>query len=181
MAELKRAQDQPRAEDFVGDMGNSRDRLTPEEPMVCDDSQTAGADRPRLAQNETSQRQIQGQILDGEYVRASGVAPSPLTTPDNRVRDAAGSATSLLSESEIGDLRSRWNNIQAEFVDEPRRAVEQADKLVATAIKRLADGFANERASLENQWESGNDASTEDLRLALQRYRAFFGRLLNAA
>ena len=119
MAELKRAQDQPRAEDFVGDMGNSRDRLTPEEPMVCNDSQTAGPDRPRLAQNETSQRQIQGQILDGEYVRASGVAPSPLTTPDNRVRDAAGSATSLLSESEIGDLRSRWNNIQAEFVDEP--------------------------------------------------------------
>ena len=119
--------------------------------------------------------------LDGEYVRASGVAPSPLTTPDNHVQDVAGSATSLLSESEIGDLRSRWNNIQAEFVDEPRRAVEQADKLVATAIKRLADGFANERASLENQWESGNDASTEDLRLALQRYRAFFGRLLNAA
>ncbi len=173
MTELKRAQDQPREEDFVGDMENSRDQLTPGEAMVCDDSQTAGPDRPRLARNVTLQHD--------EDVRASGVAPSPLTTPDNRVQDAAGSATSLLSESEIGDLRSRWNNIQAEFVDEPRRAVEQADKLVATAIKRLADGFANERASLENQWESGNDASTEDLRLALQRYRAFFGRLLNAA
>jgi hypothetical protein len=66
-------------------------------------------------------------------------------------------------------------------VDEPRRSVEQADQLVATAMQKLADGFANERASLEKQWGSGDSVSTEDLRLALQRYRTFFGRLLNAA
>jgi hypothetical protein len=126
--------------------------------------------------SETSQNQIQ----NGEDLRTSGVAPSSLTTPDYPAPHA-GSAAPLLSEFQIGDLRSRWNNIQAEFVDEPRRAVEQADQLVATAIESLADGFANERASLEKQWESGNNVSTEDLRLALQRYRAFFGRLLNAA
>ena len=92
-----------------------------------------------------------------------------------------GIMTPLLSDAEIGDLRSRWSSIQAEFVDEPRRSVEQADQLVATAMQRLAEGFANERASLEKQWGSGDAVSTEDLRVALQRYRTFFGRLLNAA
>jgi len=90
-------------------------------------------------------------------------------------------AAPLFSNADMGDLRSRWNDVQATFVDEPRSSVEQADKLVATVMQRLAEGFANERASLEKQWEKGDNVSTEDLRLALQRYRAFFGRLLNAA
>jgi hypothetical protein len=105
---------------------------------------------------------------------------TPATTSDQHSRDVdAGMA--LFSESDIGDLRSRWSNVQAEFVDEPRRAVQEADQLVATVMQRLAEGFANERGSLERQWDSGEDASTEDLRMALQRYRAFFNRLLNAA
>jgi hypothetical protein len=108
--------------------------------------------------------------------------PSPVQTPAaEHLSQDAGVVTPLLSDSEIGDLRSRWSSIQAEFVDEPRRSVEQADQLVATAMQRLAEGFANERASLERQWDSGDAVSTEDLRVALQRYRAFFGRLLNAA
>jgi hypothetical protein len=45
-------------------------------------------------------------------------------------------------------------------------------------MKRLAETFAKERAGLESQWDRGEDVSTEDLRVALQRYRAFFGRLL---
>ena len=76
-------------------------------------------------------------------------------------------------------LRTRWTDIQAGFVDEPRRAVEQADGLVAEAIKRLAETFANERNQLEGQWDRGGDVSTEDLRQALQRYRSFFSRLLS--
>jgi hypothetical protein len=90
-------------------------------------------------------------------------------------------AMPLFSEGKITEMRTRWNNIQAEFVDEPRRSVEQADQLVAAAMQQLAEGFAAERASLEQQWESGDNVSTEDLRVALQRYRAFFGRLLNVA
>ena len=65
------------------------------------------------------------------------------------------------------------------FVDEPRQAVQQADSLVAGAMKRLAEMFAAERAKLEGQWDRGDDVSTEDLRLALRRYRSFFGRLLS--
>jgi hypothetical protein len=97
-------------------------------------------------------------------------------TPDRGV--AVSQSTALFSEPEMGDFRSQWSKLQAGFVDEPRRAVESADKLVAAVMQRLADGFASERSGLEKQWDSGDNVSTEDLRIALQRYRSFFDRLL---
>jgi len=89
---------------------------------------------------------------------------------------AAASATDeqaapLLSPEEAKEFRARWDAIQGGFVDEPRRAVEQADALVAGAMKRLAEMFADERARLDGQWDRGDSVSTEDLRLALRRYR----------
>ena len=87
--------------------------------------------------------------------------------------------TPLLAPEVVTKLQSQWTDIQAGFVDEPRQAVERADGLVADAIKRLAETFANERAQLEGQWDRGGDVSTEDLRQALQRYRSFFSRLLS--
>jgi len=87
--------------------------------------------------------------------------------------------TTLFPEKETTDFRTRWTDIQTGFVDEPRRAVEQADALVAEVIKRLADSFAEERSKLEGQWGRGDDVSTEDLRVSLRRYRSFFDRLLN--
>jgi hypothetical protein len=86
----------------------------------------------------------------------------------------------LFSPEESKDLYARWDAIQVGFVDEPRQAVERADSLVAGAMKRLAEEFAQERARLEGQWDRGDNVSTEDLRIALRRYRAFFGRLLSA-
>jgi hypothetical protein len=85
----------------------------------------------------------------------------------------------LFSQDESKDLYAKWDAIQVGFVDEPRQAVEQADSLVAGAMKRLAEVFAEERARLEGQWDRGDNVSTEELRLALRRYRAFFGRLLS--
>ena len=84
----------------------------------------------------------------------------------------------LFSESEMGDFRSQWSKLQTGFVDEPRRTVEDADKLVASVMQRLAESFANERSGLEKQWYRGDNVSTEDLRVALQRYHSFFDRLL---
>jgi hypothetical protein len=75
--------------------------------------------------------------------------------------------------------RRRWEQVQTPFVDEPRGAVERADELVAQVMKRLAGVFVDERAGLEQQWARGDNVSTEDLRLALRRYRWFFDRLLN--
>jgi hypothetical protein len=85
----------------------------------------------------------------------------------------------LLTEIVAGDLRGAWDRIQTTFVDEPRQAVRQADGLVAVTMKRLAETFSEERSKLERQWDRGDEVSTEDLRLALQRYRSFFHRLLS--
>jgi len=90
----------------------------------------------------------------------------------------AEQATPLFSAREAQELRVRWDTIQGTFVDEPRRAVVQADSLVEVTMKRLAEVFAEERAKLEGQWDNDKTVSTEDLRLALRRYRSFFGRLL---
>jgi len=94
---------------------------------------------------------------------------------DGQDRDAQR----LFADDETSELRRSWDGIQAGFVDEPRRAVEDADHLVAATMKRLAEIFADERQRLEGQWDRGDDVSTEDLRVALQRYRTFFTRLLS--
>ncbi len=91
-----------------------------------------------------------------------------------------GDTDALLPADENTGFQRRWEDLQTGFVDEPRRTVEQADELVAQVMQRLAEGFATERERLEQQWGRGEDVSTEDLRIALQRYRAFFQRLLSA-
>jgi serine phosphatase RsbU (regulator of sigma subunit) len=84
----------------------------------------------------------------------------------------------LFDSSRAETLRGRWTDIQAGFVDEPRRAVEQADSLVAEVMQQLAQAFSEARSGLERQWDHGDDVNTEDLRQALRRYRSFFDRLL---
>ena len=86
----------------------------------------------------------------------------------------------LLPPNDLEELRRRWDSVQTQFVDEPRRAVEDADELVAEVMRKLADTFSSERSSLEEQWERAGEADTETLRVTLQRYRSFFNRLLSA-
>ena len=85
----------------------------------------------------------------------------------------------LFAQNDTQDFRARWEKIQIGFVDEPPKAVQQADELVASAIKRLAEVFATERQKLEAEWDKTDNVSTEDLRVALRRYRSFFDRLLS--
>ena len=84
----------------------------------------------------------------------------------------------LFADGELSDLRSRWAEVQSAFVDDPRDCVQKADGLVADVVDRLTSGFASARAQLEEQWGRGEEVSTEDLRIALKRYREFFERLL---
>lgn len=86
----------------------------------------------------------------------------------------------LFDPSREQELRDRWRALQAGFVDEPRETVSAADSLVAELLRDLAESFDGARSKLEEQWSSGGDVSTEDLRLTLQRYRSFFERLLEA-
>jgi hypothetical protein len=84
----------------------------------------------------------------------------------------------LFEDESAKKFRSRWLVIQGKFVDDPRDSVKQADDLVADIIKNVTMSFADRRMSLEKQWNSGENISTEDMRVALKRYRAFFERLL---
>ena len=130
------------------------------------------------AQGATTEETRGPTLVKGERMSE----PVEATSQQDTASEESGttSTTQLFSESDVTDLRGRWGNVQSAFVDEPRQAVEQADKLVALVMQRLAEGFAQERTSLERQWDRGDNVSTEDLRVALRRYRSFFDRLLAA-
>jgi len=85
----------------------------------------------------------------------------------------------LFARENAESLRARWQSVQGNFVDDPRKALQEADELVVSTMKRLEEVFAEERARLEREWSKGDDVSTEDLRQSLRRYRAFFDHLLS--
>ena len=99
------------------------------------------------------------------------------SAPDEQQHRDSGDQ-SLFGDDERTGLRSRWTEVQSAFVDDPRDCVQKADGLVSDVVDKLTAGFANARAKLEEQWSRGEEVSTEDLRLALRRYRDFFERLL---
>ena len=162
-------------------------------------SDDANADRPNaeaIADRAINDRTINDRTINDRAIndRAINDRPGPVLAerPAGEVAPIANSEVRSASETrnapdtaplfpanELEELRNRWSGVQTAFVDEPRRAVEQADGLVASAMKRLAEVFAEERSKLEQQWDRGDNVSTEDLRIALQRYRSFFHRLLS--
>jgi hypothetical protein len=111
----------------------------------------------------------------GTAAIAQAPAPQPAAAEPSQHHEESAP---LFGGDEAQQLRGKWDAIQTAFVDEPRRAVENADELVASAMKRLAEVFARERENLEHQWDRGEQVSTEDLRVAFQRYRSFFARIL---
>ena len=113
---------------------------------------------------------------------ASGPADrsAPDAAADRSAAAGPGPRASLLEDGELQSITMRWKDIQAEFVDEPEQAVQEADALVAELMQRLAAMFASERAGLEKRLAGDHEVSTEDLRQGLRRYRSFFERLLAA-
>ena len=119
------------------------------------------SDGPSLAQDE---RLIEEQPQETDVPPAAGAEPS--------------ADELLFADDNLSVLRSRWDDVQTAFVDDPTKCVQEADALVAEVVDQLAAGFADARSRLEAQWARGEDVSTEDLRIALRRYREFFQRLL---
>jgi hypothetical protein len=130
---------------------------------------------------------------DPDEVAEARPMPAPPETEETQGEEAADRLDSsnersheiderrpLFDDDELGTYRSRWDEVQARFVDDPRGTVKDADALVNDVMQRLTQTFTDERSSLESQWSEGKDASTEDLRVAMQRYRSFFARLLAA-
>jgi hypothetical protein len=126
------------------------------------DATTVPRDRLEQERQQAEQRQADAERSERPDQHALTDGPSPLFVDD-----------------ELSGYRARWSAIQTGFVDEPRKAVEEADTLVAELMKRLAEVFAEERRQLETHWERKDQVSTEDLRLAMRRYRSFFERLLS--
>ena len=125
----------------------------------------------------------QQQRLERERRDRGNAEGAGSTRPAENGRSGAedGDRPAALLDGQAADqLQERWTEIQVDFVDKPRDAVSRADELVAQTMQQLAARFADERNTLEEQWSSGDDVDTEDLRLALQRYRSFFQRLLSA-
>jgi hypothetical protein len=154
-----------------------KDESNPEQPTTAD---LAKANRPA----EASPELVEGRKpARSELFRVDAPAQSPATTsPGTAIKKntpTPAEATALFPDDQLKELQARWDDIQTGFVDEPRSAVERADGLVAHAMQQLAEAFARERANLERQWDSGDNISTEDLRVAFQRYRSFFRRLLS--
>jgi hypothetical protein len=138
---------------------------------TSDDQMDRDAESRRLSTADLASVQHRTQA-EAEGLRTGAEAPVG--------RGADSSPQPLFPADDAERFRSEWTDIQTQFVDEPRHAVERGDELVAQVVQRLAENFATERANLEQQWDRGGDVSTEELRIALQRYRSFFERLLAA-
>ena len=146
--------------------GNRADQVVDQQQQPVRPAQPAQPARP-------AERDVTRDVTQGQHGHGNVVADT------SRPRSTDTERSTLFAGNESDEFRHRWSDIQTGFVDEPREAVERADALVASAIKRLAEIFANERATLEQQWARGGDVSTEDLRVALRKYRGFFDRLLS--
>jgi hypothetical protein len=155
-----------------------------------DDLTTRDLAEPRHAGGETAEDmpltrehdpEAEARDRADQLDREAAVAAGPETATTDRVGASSEATAPLLPAEESDRFERGWHEIQASFVDEPRQAVERADTLVAELMQELASGFSETRSRLEAQWDNeGDDVSTEDLRVALTRYRSFFNRLLSA-
>jgi hypothetical protein len=99
----------------------------------------------------------------------AAAAPAAAESP------AAEAPASLLGSLNAAEIRGRFLDIQAGFIDEPRQAVEEAGHFVDDLLRQVAETLQQQRGQLTG---ATDEASTEDLRLALRAHRQFVDRLL---
>jgi len=137
--------------------------------------------------NEEKEKQMNVDVVDTpeeeveneRRVEAEERMPKNRAPVDTRPAETREEELAPLFEGdEAKKFRSRWLAIQSKFVDDPSDSVKQADDLVSDVIKSVTMNFSNRRIALEKQWNGEAQASTEDLRMAIKRYRSFFDRLL---
>ena len=167
---------QPESGLTTADLAHAGEPAVGEDARLPKEANRAVAEEsaPRMTMNRKSETAF----FDHAPAEPGNASARKLETTGEATEEEYGS-TPLLAPEEAAEFHTRWNSVQVSFVDEPRHAVEEADGLVAAAIKRLAEVFARERQQLDSQWDQGENVSTEDLRMALRRYRSFFGRLLS--
>jgi hypothetical protein len=134
-------------------------------------------ERQQMNDEATSNEEFQ---LEDIEMTPQPSAPVSMSDREEQTTGDEGLREPLMPADRTAGYRQRWDDIQSRFVDDPRSSVEQADTLVLEVVQDLQTTFGSERSSLEAQWQSGEDVQTEDLRMALRRYRSFFDRLLSA-
>jgi hypothetical protein len=131
------------------------------------------SDAPQMEDESTPATPEPAPVADTTVPSAEAPAAEP-----SSMKHESSSEEVLFAGDNLAELRSRWAGVQAAFVDDPKECVQKADVLVSDLVEQLTAGFAETRSHLEEQWHRGEEASTEDLRLALMHYREFFERLL---
>jgi hypothetical protein len=174
-----------RPESNVGTTEASAARTDPstDAPPAQAEPLSAGGEAPTAEREPLSAGDVPPSA-EREPVTAGDVPPTPTaeSRPSHAVVESASSpptSPSLFGDTDLSGLRSRWDDVQAAFVDSPKECVQKADSLVSEVVEQLTSGFSDARSRLEAQWAKGENASTEDLRVALKRYREFFQRLLS--
>jgi hypothetical protein len=140
---------------------------------------SADATAPDSAAGETELTTEQEDPTEtGAETRAETQAETQAETgPPAEGTSSTDGEQQLVPQEVVLDYRARWEAIQQGFVDDPRRAVTEADALVDDVLKKLSTTFEEQHDQLEGQWNDG-EPDTEDLRSALRKYRDFFDRLL---
>lgn len=144
-----------------------------------DDRSRLDDDRSRLDDDRSLLDDDRERLDDGRSLQDDDPSPLRGESQGSGLTGATDVARMAIFPAADADrFRTRWMEIQTDFVDEPRRSVEHADEFVSEVTERLISIFKENRGDLERQWTAGDEVSTEDLRQMLQRYRSFFERLL---
>ncbi|MDW4911050.1 hypothetical protein RB628_38495 [Streptomyces sp. ADMS] len=162
---------------------STEDLAQPRDPYTQQDAASTSAEVPTFPGESTS---TPSESAEDKAAGAGRGAQDEALEADSDTRrrsadpgsHAGDEAPQLLTPEDEEGFRTRWQEVQNEFVDDPRDAVHTADALVAEVMQKLAATFADHKQELEGQWNRGEQANTEDLRLALRHYRSFFNRLL---
>ena len=146
---------------------------SPDEPV------TPTSEAPRMEDETTAATPEPAPAAETAARSADTAADAEAPEPEApSAKHESSTDEELFAGDDLAELRARWAGVQAAFVDDPKDCVHKADVLVSDLVERLTTGFAQARSHLEEQWSRGEEASTEDLRLALMHYREFFERLL---
>lgn len=137
----------------------------------------ASTNTPLSGAGEAARSRDLDRIEGDEKIEGDPPPPEAIDTSSVSQTSLSSQGDPLFGGDAATEYRARWDIVQRSFVDDPQQAVRQGDELVTQVIDTLRDTFAAQRTEFEKDTDRDQD-STEGLRLALRRYRAFFERLL---
>jgi hypothetical protein len=145
-----------------------------EQDAVDEDTDDAEAAEPELVDTDEAYEPAKPELPDEpDRMDAVAVDRTPESDPLQKLAPV-GPDTAI--DPGTGSYQDRWGAIQAGFIDDPRRTVESASALVAEIWDETVRAITDEREGVDGRWQS-TESSTDDLRVAMQDYRALYARL----